>query len=675
MSAIKKAIKSGVLLTTLGRRAFYLRNQYNWKISHGDRLESKWKFILNNLNHVKVFSGKDSSFAISSLIDHLPIEISEDNEFYYDLEPSMSWCHPWGLIGNTTVDMNLLVSGSLESLKLNDNSSYGQRQNRFVDSLIRYAKRISKAYKKLGNQFMSDCWSNMVDSPSRSFHDAVQRVLFVNQLLWQTDRKLNGLGNLDKILYPYYQRDLDKNVISKDSAHKLLINFCQTLHRYYDYKSAVLLGDIGQIILLGGSDSEGNYICNELTYEFISIMKELQQPDPKVFLKVNKNTPKDLLSLAAECIATGIGCPILANDDEIVPDLIEYGYDPEDALNYGVAACWEPLIPGKSFDQNNLTCINLVLPLCKLFSKSGTLAYDSYDSFIKAYLRELKFHVTEKIQEADDVRFNEDICFSTFIPSCREKHRDITEGGAKYNNKGLLSVGMGNVVNSLLNIKKYVYDSSQYTLQELSHILQMNYAGFDDVRQKFQFNSQKFGHQDDEVINLTKLISSTINQCLEGKTNRLGGKFRFGLSSPSYIIDGSQTPASLDGRFVNQAFSTHISSDDGVPYTELVNFASQLDYDGYRINGNVIDFIVAPELIKRNLDKFVIFLKQSIKLGFFEMQMNVVSSKTLIEAKAHPEKFPNLIVRVWGFSAYFKDLPEEYKNVLIERAQKAERYA
>ena len=54
------------------------------------------------------------------------------------------------------------------------------------------------------------------------------------------------------------------------------------------------------------------------------------------------------------------------------------------------------------------------------------------------------------------------------------------------------------------------------------------------------------------------------------------------------------------------------------------------------------------------------------------MQMNVVSSKTLLEAREHPEDFPNLIVRVWGFSAYFKDLPEDYKNVLIERALKSE---
>lgn len=93
-----------------------------------------------------------------------------------------------------------------------------------------------------------------------------------------------------------------------------------------------------------------------------------------------------------------------------------------------------------------------------------------------------------------------------------------------------------------------------------------------------------------------------------------------------------------------------------------------MEYSAARFNGNVIDFMVSPDFIHSNWDKYVDFLMLSIKKGFFEMQMNVVSSKTLIEARRKPEQFPNLIVRVWGFSAYFKDLPEDYKDVLIERA-------
>lgn len=675
MGILKKAIKKIVLNTTLGKQALFARKQYGRKQQLGIASGGKWNYVLSKMFHVKVYSGKDSSYAISKMIDSLPIRIKKGARFYYDLQPEISWYHKLEVIGNTTVDYSVLVNGSLRDLKINNSSLYALKQNRFVDALIRYVKRVSDAYKREGNNTLAGYWDHMVVLPAQSFPEAIQRVMFINQLLWQTGRKLNGLGSLDRLLYPYYKKGLSDGTLNKEEAHGYLKEFCRILHRYYEFKSGALLGDIGQIILLGGSDSEGNYICNDLTYEFISIMKELQQPDPKVFLKVNKNTPKDLLSLAAECIATGIGCPILANDDEIIPDLIEYGYDPEDALNYGVAACWEPLIPGKSFDQNNVACINMIEPLNKILDRSGVEGYHSYDDLKTGYLEELQNYVLEQVKHADRVKYNEDICFSTFIPHCRETLKDISEGGAKYNNYGILSVGMANLVNSLLNIKKYVFEDKRCTLKELSVILQENFKGHEEFRLLLQSNPQKFGCQDDEVIELTKLLSTTINHCLEGKKNHLGGKFRFGLSSPSYMWDGAKTGASPDGRLARQAFFTHISSDDGVPFTELVSFASQLDYNGNRINGNVIDFIAAPELIRNNLQKFVIFLKQSIKLGFFEMQMNVVSSKTLIEAKAHPEKFPNLIVRVWGFSAYFKDLPEEYKNVLIERALKAERCA
>jgi formate C-acetyltransferase len=112
--------------------------------------------------------------------------------------------------------------------------------------------------------------------------------------------------------------------------------------------------------------------------------------------------------------------------------------------------------------------------------------------------------------------------------------------------------------------------------------------------------------------------------------------------------------------------------DTNKDFTEVLRFASKLDYGGAKFNGNVIDLMLSRDFIKNHSDKFTDFIYSSIKLGFFQMQMNVVDSKTLIEAKENPEAHPNLIVRVWGFSAYFNDLPEEYQDLLISRALKNE---
>lgn len=103
-----------------------------------------------------------------------------------------------------------------------------------------------------------------------------------------------------------------------------------------------------------------------------------------------------------------------------------------------------------------------------------------------------------------------------------------------------------------------------------------------------------------------------------------------------------------------------------------MQFASKLDYDGCKFNGNVVDFMASPNFITDNFEKFTDFLEISTRIGYFQMQMNVVDSKTLMEAKKNPELHPNLIVRVWGFSAYFNDLPLEYKDVLIDRALRNE---
>jgi formate C-acetyltransferase len=150
--------------------------------------------------------------------------------------------------------------------------------------------------------------------------------------------------------------------------------------------------------------------------------------------------------------------------------------------------------------------------------------------------------------------------------------------------------------------------------------------------------------------------------------NKFGGDYKFGLSSPSYVNGSIYSEASLDGRKKNTPYNVHISSTGQTAYTELINFASNLDYSINKYNANVVDFIVSPNIIDNNYEKFVDFLMISLQSNFFEIQMNVVSSKTLIEAKNNPELFPNLIVRVWGFSAYFNDLPLEYKDVLISRA-------
>jgi formate C-acetyltransferase len=276
------------------------------------------------------------------------------------------------------------------------------------------------------------------------------------------------------------------------------------------------------------------------------------------------------------------------------------------------------------------------------------------------------------INEINDIDWETDPLLSFFIDDCDNDFKDLSEGGAIYNNYGFTSVSLSNTVDSLLNLKDLVFDKKRFTLPELNEFRSNNFID-DDVRDTLKNQTNKFGRDNEEVIDLTNDIINHVQKTISNKTTKFGGKFKFGLSSPSYISHSPNIKASFDGRKDFEPFDVHISLDENKDYTELMRFASKIDYSGYKFNGNVVDFMVTPDFINKNFDKFLDFIILSFEMGVFQMQLNVVDSKTLIKAKENPQDYPNLIVRVWGFSAYFKDLPPSYQDLLIKRAIENER--
>ena len=555
-----------------------------------------------------------------------------------------------------------------------------------LDALDGIELLIYRIIKKLRNSNHKDrakfarYFENMIDKPAEHFEEALQRILFYNQLLWQTGHGLNGLGRLDKILEDYYFDDLNSGFISQEEAYDLIKSFLRTLHTYYWYKSAALMGDTGQVIILGGKydDEYGEYyFYNDLTYMFIRAIKDLQLPDPKVLLRVSSETPRDLIELSLETINTGIGSPLFSNDEVVIDKMIEFGYDKEDANNYVVSACWEPSAVGKGFEQNNINFISYLKPLNEFFDNETEQFLENVNNFgelFNSYKYYLKKDADELVAFLDNIEWNSDPLLSLFIDNCNEKNMDISQGGAKYNHYGITTVGLANTVNSLYAIKKLVFEDRKYSLNELNKMRKNNFKKdkYQDAYNELKSIKPRFGMDDEEILDISNDIIQFLEDCFKDYTNKFGGKIKFGLSAPSYISAGVEINASFDGRKASEPLSTHISLDTNKDFTEVLRFASKLDYGGAKFNGNVIDLMLSPDFIKNHSDKFTDFIYSSIKLGFFQMQMNVVDSKTLIEAKENPEAHPNLIVRVWGFSAYFNDLPEEYQDLLISRALKNE---
>lgn len=658
MLKLKKIVKKIVGQKNIDYMRF-IKNTYKNEKKHYNNSS-----FINVLAKSKVISDYKKLFKSVELT-------KEYGTFYYSIDRFKTFFYNGDVISNLMIDYTKIMEYSLEDLKKQlDNSEFCNKAIKCIEGIEGLLDREIEIVKD--SEEIMESLERIKNRKAKSFKDALQRILFFNQLMWQTGHTLNGLGRLDYILINYYEEDIKNNIITKEEAKELLKEFLTILHKDYYFKSNSLSGDTGQIIILGGIDENGNNVINELTYLFIELMIELQLPDPKVLLRVNKNTPKELMELSIECIKTGIGCPLFANDDVIIPKLISFGFDKDDAFNYGTAACWEPFITGKSFDQNNLKSISFMKPLKSITEKSAFMKLDNIEDLVKIYNEEMHIYLNEFIKEIDNKRFGEDTLLSIFTENCIKENKDISNGGAKYNNYGFTGVGLPNAVNSMLMMNKYVFKEKRYTLEQFNEIRKNNFAGYEELLKEIKEDKEKYGTDNEFVIKLTNEIIKSVSKFFEGKTNPKGGKYKFGLSAPSYIDESRNFPASFDGRKDGEPFAVHISSDASNAYTELFQFASKLDYGENRFNGNVIDFIVSPIFIEDNFEKFVDFIILSIKLGFFEMQMNVVSSKTLIEARKDPDKFPNLIVRIWGFSSYFNDLPDEYKDYLIERALKSE---
>ena len=646
---------------------YKLDNRINNSLFH------KFAFLFKGLIRCKLFDAKTKGEAFYNLMGSVHIDKHNNSRFFSSIDIYKCWWLRNRQMDNCPPDYELFVNNSLNDLLFSGDNlgEFEKNSNLVIKGIILFVKRSIKAISRSNHHNKKNIvkWlTDFIDKPASHLEEALQRIIIVNQLFWQTGHKLVGYGRLDLICDNVLKNDDD---LSDDQIRDILCDFLDAQHKYYVFKSSALVGDTGQIVILGGNISEKKYFSNRLTLQFIRAIEKMQLPDPKVLLRVSNLTPSYLWDAALKCASTGVGCPLFSNDERVIPSLIGFGYEREDAYNYSTSACWEP-IPGNCYEQNNIGFINFAEPFDLISKKDDLDRIKSFDEYLWFYCTHMKGHSMFMVKLLDNIIWESDPLLSTCSKICRQNKIDVSVGGAKYNNYGVLSIAMSNAVNSLLNVKKYVFEDHLFTLKQLNEMRLDDFRGHDDVLKLLKNSANEFGKDKQYVRDLTNYILSQVDTHLSSYRNRFGGRVKFGLSSPSYLEIGKISKATFDGRKSGEPYGTHISADFGVAYTELMNFSSKLNYDGSKFNGNVVDIMLSPDFINNNREKFTYFMEKIIKEGVFQLQLNVVSSDLLIKAKANPSLMPNLIVRVWGFSAYFNELPEEYQNMLIERARRNE---
>lgn len=643
----------------------YLSNKYEkgllYTFYHTNILHTNDKYTpIKNMVNQNILAFKSLSF------DH-------NMHYIYPFDPLTIITIPkeCKMIASITVDYETVITSSLidleKQISLCNNIEFVNNEKAIIHAIKqlnnRIINRLSKRTDKRGEELLN-YHQYFLDNKPKSFDEAIAKLLFYNALFWQTYHFHNGLGRLDLILYPYYIKDIESGKETRESIKNIILQFISILGKDLKAKSLGLSGDTGQYILLGGINQEGNTIQNELTEIFLEIFTEINIPDPKLILRINENTNDIIWKKAVECITSGCGSPLLMNEKLIIDGMLNFGYHKEDVWNVGTSACWEPLIIGKSFDQNNPFNNIPVLEAVNNIVINNSSCH-SFNAFISNVQQVIATQIKNTIH---DLNFCPSPLYTLFFKDCISKEIDFSLGGAKYNYHGVQICSFPNLINALLNVKYYVFEHKILTLEQCKNAILSNYKGYEDIRKLLLANPYKFGSSNSLVIDLTNLMMQFISKEIEKYTIN-GEKVKVGFSSSQYISLSKTVKASLDGRYNSEPFAVHISPlSNKIDIQEVINFASSLDYSDNRLNGNVVDFILPTSFIKEQ-DKLITILRTAMTNGVYELQLNVLDAQTLKDAKAHPEKYPNLVVRVWGFSAYYNDLPEEYKDNLIKRAE------
>ncbi len=542
-----------------------------------------------------------------------------------------------------------------------------------IDAVYKLVDAYAAEAQKQGKIELVSLLTNIPRKPAHNFHEALQFLRILHYTLWCEGAYHNGVGRFDQYMYPYLIHDLKAGVLTRETALELLEEFFLTFNRDSDLYVGVQQGDNGQSMMLGGCDRDGNDAANVLTILCLEASCELKLIDPKINLRVTKNTPIEILEKATELTKQGIGFPQYANDDVVIPGLVRLGYDLEDARDYAVAACWEFIIPGIAMDIPNIAAVSFPAVVNNCLRSGAGRAADCFESFMQVIREEL-------FREADNIAASLERVDMLPCPMlsmlCKNRiaaGRDMSHG-AKYNNFGIHGTGMAPAVDSLESIKRLVFEEKKYTIEQLTEIVDKNFEGEESLLAYVRHELPKFGNDVDEVDRIAVRMLNDFADSWENRINCRGGIYRPGTGSAMYYIwHANELPASLDGRLEKSPFPANYAPSLDVQIAGPISVIKSFTKPNLSrvINGGPLTIELHDSVFRHEdgIQKVAQLVKLFIDRGGHQLQINTINRDQLLDAQAHPENYRQLIVRVWGWSGYFVELDRPYQDQIIRRAE------
>ena len=538
-------------------------------------------------------------------------------------------------------------------------SSY---QKRMMDAVVDLCDRYRALAQEQRRDDVVEVFSQIPSRGARNFREALQFFRVLHFALWIEGDYHITIGRFDQYMYPYYQKDIEAGVYTREEAFDLLCDFFLSFNKDSDMYVGAQQGDNGQSLVLGGIDKEGNDCYNELSELCLRASAELKLIDPKINLRVNKNTPLSIYEEGSKLTRLGLGFPQYSNDDVVIPGLVKLGYDYEDAVNYVVAACWEFIIPGVGDDIVNLNAFNLAGAADRAIRKYAPKATKFEDVLVG---------MRQEIRDECEA-FNASIKRIHFLPS---PMIDLLRPAKKYRNFGAHGVGIATAADSLAAVKKYVFDEKVITAEELIAAMDNNFKTSPELLHLLRYEAPKMGCENGEIAaELSREVLYAYADAVAGLKNCFGGIWRAGTGTAMmYLRHANAMGATADGRFAKESFGANFSpsifAKTAGPVTVCEHFSTA--NMERTLNGGplTLEFAMSIFQDEETVTKLAMLVRYFILRGGHQIQLNAVDPKKLREAQADPDKYRQLIVRVWGWSAYFVELDKPYQEHVIMRQE------
>lgn len=543
---------------------------------------------------------------------------------------------------------------------------------------------------------MAETCAQVPAKPARTFREAVNALWLLQVGIHAENINMAiSPGRLDQILYPYYLHDITHGILSTREALEIIGCLWLKLNdntNLVPETAEELFGGAGTVpaVTVGGIDDTGEDAVNDLTYLMLRVTELLSLRDPSVNARYhygkNSTTYRDRV---AEVIASTKAVPALYNDVVAIRTLEHQGIAPEHARDYAIIGCVELSASGRSYDASSSIMLNLVSALeLALYNGKRPVTGDEqigpetgdpatfagFAQFWEAFKTQLAWVIEHAVQLNEMMGRTHQECLPTPLLSAlfegpMEKGRDLIFGGALYNSSGATHIGFADSVDSLNAIEKAVFIDKKYTFGQILQAMKRDFAGDDPLHLYLLNKTPKYGTEDPIARKNARNLIGFLYETYQGYVNYRGGRYRPAYwTMTNHAGQGKLSGALPNGRKANRLLASGITpvSQAAGDLAACLNAVASID--PLQIPGGEAFNLKYPAISNGDdLRKFSQAIEAYFRAGGLHIQFNILSYETLLDAKQHPENYPHLLVRVSGYSAYFKDLTDTMKEEIITR--------